>query len=132
MIRNTTGAEIIITKYDAEILQIPTGNDQKRFYDLETLDLISVKDIGVIRLRPYATVPRFFVYVGLFGKTRKLDTVPSTLIISVKTSSGKTIQGKSTLNLLPNIGDLEFYQGVFHPKKYVDKIRLPEEEDIPF
>ena len=40
VIRNTTAAEIIITHYDADVLQIPSGNDTKHFYDLETHDLI--------------------------------------------------------------------------------------------
>jgi len=130
VIRNTTGAEIIITEYDAEILQVPSGDDSKQFYDLETFDLISVDDIGAIRLRPYTTVPRILVLVSHFGKDRKLDTVPTTVVISAKTSSGKIIQGKSTLRVMPRISDLEVYQGTIHPKKYVDKIREPE--NIPF
>lgn len=114
-------------------MQIPSGNDDKRFYDLETFDLISVDDIGAVRLRPYATIPRVLVLICNFGKDRKLEAIPTTLVISAKTSSGKIIQGKVTLNLVTKINDLEYFRDNFHPKKYADKVRTPEEEDdIPF
>lgn len=134
VIRNTTASEIIITNYDAEVLQIPFGDNNKRFYDLETFDLVSANDIGAIRLRPFATVPRLLVFVSQFNKDRRLETIPTILSITVKTSNGKTIQGKENLKLLSKfseLSDLEIYNGAIHPRRYVDKIRKPE-DDIPF
>src|SRR5690606_8330822 len=126
---NTTAVEIIITSYSAEVLQIPSGDDSFRFYDLETFDLISVDDIGAVRLKPYSTIPRVFLFVGDFDKDRKLDILPTTLAISAKTSSGKVVQGKATLNLVKGINDLEYFRGQFHPKKYADKVRTPEDDE---
>jgi len=131
VIRNTTAAEIIITHYDADVLQIPSGNDTKHFYDLETHDLISVDDIGAVRLRPYSTIPRVLVLVCEFDKDRKLESLPTTLVISAKTSSGKILQGKATLNLVNRIPDLEYFRDEYHLKKYADKVRTPEDE-LPF
>jgi len=130
VIRNTTGAEIIVTSYDVNPLQIPPGKESKRFYDLETVDLISVEDMGAIKLRPYATIARIAVVVSEFGKDRRLEAVPSTLVVEAKTSSGATIHGKATLSVVPRLPDIEQYDGLHHPKRYVDKIR-PEEE-LPF
>jgi hypothetical protein len=136
VIRNTTAKEIIITKYDVELLQIPSGGyDFKRFYDLETFDHISVDEIGAVRLKPYTTIPRFIIYVCNFGKNRVLDTIPTTLVISAKTSSGKIIQSTTTsLRIIPKLpDDLEIYENAVQPKRYVDKIRPPSgEDDIPF
>jgi len=131
VIRNTTGAEIVVTSYDANLLQIPPANDDKRFYELETVDLISVEDVGAIKLRPYAAIARIVIVVSDFDEGRRLDTVPSTLVVEAKTSSGATIHGKATLSVVPRFPDIKVHDGRYHPKQYVDKIGVPEEE-IPF
>lgn len=133
VIRNTTGAEIIVTSYTAKILNIPPGPDDNRFYDMETADLISVQDICPVKLQPYATIPRIVILVNSFDENRKLERVPSTLVVEATTSSGKTMRGTATLSVVPHLPDVEFYDGAYHPKRYVDKIRPPEvEEEIPF
>jgi hypothetical protein len=134
VIRNTTSTEIVVTDYTANILQIPPGPRNLRFYDLETKDLISVEDVGPIKLHPHAAIPRMLILSERFGADRRQEAVPATLSIEVTTSSGKKVQGNATLNIITRMpSDVEAYQGVFHPKKYLEKIRPAEEEDdIPF
>lgn len=135
VIRNTTSTEIVITDYTAKVLQIPPGLNNLRFYELETKDLISVEDVGAIKLHPHAAIPRMLILSERFGPERRLEDVPTTLSIEVTTSSGKKIQGNATLNIITRMpNDIEAYQSIFHPKKYVEKIRPPAEEepDIPF
>ena len=141
VIRNTTGAEIIVTSYTAKILNIPPGPDDKRFYDLETADLISVEDICPVKLQPYTTIPRIVILASNFDEGRRLERVPSTLVVEATTSSGATIRGTAAFSIVPqHLPDVEFYDYLYHPKRYLDKIRppkLPEEppeegEEIPF
>lgn len=135
VIRNTTAAEIIVTSYDANLLQIPPGDDRKCFYEWETFDLISVEDMGAIKLRPYAAIARVALIESHFDQERKLNTVPSTLVVEAWTSSGAIIHGSATLSVVPRLADIEFYRGRLHTTKYVDKIRPepePEEGEIPF
>lgn len=138
VIRNTTSMEIIVTSYDANLLHIPPPSgllslDQsKRFYELETADLISTDDIGAVKLRPYSTIARQVILQDSFHKERRLDTVPSTLVVRAETSSGITIQGATSLNLVPFISDIEKpgFDLLYHPKKYVEKIKPKEEEEL--
>jgi hypothetical protein len=131
VIRNTTGAEIIVTNYDANILYISPGEDIKRFYDLETADLISVEDIGPIKLRPHGAIARILVIDSNFDKDRRLDTIPPTLVIEARTSSGATIHGTATLSVVTRIPDIDVYRKQVHPKKYIEKLK-EEEGTIPF
>jgi len=131
VIRNTTGAEIVVTSYDARLLQVPPGPDIKNFYDLETADLISVQDVGAIKLQPYGAIARTVVIQSYFGPPRKLEEVPSTLVVEARTSSGATIQGRATLSIVPRFPDVKSYKGLYHLKQYVEKIRA-EAEEIPF
>ena len=125
VIRNTTSMEIIVTSYVANLLHIPPPSGRgplehsKRFYELETADLISKDHIGAIKLRPYSTIAREVILQNSFHEERRLDTVPSTLVIRAETSSGVTVQGVTSLNLVPFILDIEKYAFVHHPKKYL-------------
>jgi hypothetical protein len=135
VIRNTTAAEIIVRDYFAEVPNIPFWVDEVDYYDLETFDLISKRDVGAIRLMPYATIPRAVVYVANFDKGRKLerDALPTTLTISVMTSSGKTIQGSATINVIGALAGLVGYDGKVYPVRYYAKVFAPPPEDeIPF
>jgi hypothetical protein len=132
VIRNTTGAELVITSYDVKIMQIPSVDSIKEFFELDTLDLISKDDFGAIRLKPLETIPRCFIFVGNFGLRGRLEKPPTTAAIEVYLSNGNVIQGNCTLNILPTLpDDIEHYQGYWRPRKYVERIRPPEEE-IPF
>ncbi len=133
VIRNTTPAEIIITNYGTELLSIPAGSDIITFYDLETFDVVSVDDFGAIRLKPYATIPRALVFVTKFDKDRKLaeDALPTTLVISVTTSSGKVIRRSAELNLVLGWPGVTVHEGVFVPTKFAEKFK-DEEDDVPF
>ena len=140
VIRNTTGAEIIVTSYDTNVLQIPPGHIRKSFYDLETFDLISVEDIGTIKLQPYAAIARMVILEDDFDEERKLDTAPSTLVVEAKTSSGATIHGKATLSIVPRLppdlelGPHEKKYLQYYPKQYLDKLgkRFLEEPPLGF
>ena len=133
VIRNTTGAEVVITSYDARLLQVPPGRDNKNFYDLETADLISVQDVGAIKLQPYGAIARTVVIYSRFGEGRRLEEVPSTFVVEARTSSGATIQGRATLSIVLRLPDIVFHKGTYHLKQYVEKIKVEEEEDeIPF
>jgi hypothetical protein len=137
VIRNTTGAEIIVTSYTAKILNIARVSEYKGFYDLETADSISVEDICPVKLRPYTTIPRIVILWSNFDEHRKLERVPSTLVVEATTSSGATIRGTAALSVVPHLPDVEFYEYSYHPKRYIDKIRPLEEppeegEEIPF
>ena len=128
VIRNTTSAEIIVTSYDINVLHIPPGHDKKGFYDLETFDLISVEDIGTIKLQPYAAIARMVILEGEFNSERRLDTAPSTLVVEAKTSSGATIHGKATLTIVPRLPDIElgphkknYYH--YYPKQHLKKLK---------
>jgi hypothetical protein len=130
VIRNTTAADIVITSYDANILQIPPGNDNQRYYDLETGDLISVEEIGTIKIRPYASVARIIVMTSYFSKVRILDQVPSTIALETKTSNGIIIRATTNINVVNRIPDLGVYEEKWHPMKYIAKFAT--DEDIPF
>jgi len=131
VIRNTTSTEIIVTSYFGDVLQTPSGVDEKRYYDLETYDLISVEDMGIIRLKPYGTIPRAFIMDSTFGKDRILDQAPTTLVVTVETSSGRTIQAKSTLKITPYpLLGISSWGGAFHPSKFVEK--REKDEEVPF
>jgi hypothetical protein len=137
VIRNTTSAEIIVTGYDVKVLNIPSGKDEKRFYELDTLDLISKEAIGAVKLRPLTTLSNFVIIESEFGANRRLENVPTTLAVEATTSSGNTIQGVATLNVVKHgVGDLEYSpDGVLHPRRYAEKLKPPapqEEDDIPF
>lgn len=142
VIRNTTGAEIIVTSYDANVLQIPPGHDRKGFYDLETFDLISVEEIGTIKLQPFAAIARMVILEADFSSERRLDTAPSTLVVEAKTSSGATIHGKAALTIVPRLPDIDLgmhEENYYHhyPKQYLKKLEEePEEEEgeeeLPF
>jgi hypothetical protein len=136
VIRNTTSSEIVVTSYDANVLQIPPGHIRKSFYDLETFDLISVEDIGTIKLQPYAAIARMVILEDNFDEKRKLDTAPSTLVVEAKTSSGATIHGKATLAIVPRLPDIkvgphekEYIQ--YYPKQYLDKLGMRFLEEPP-
>ncbi len=124
VIRNTTAAEILVTSYDAKMLRIPPGHVSKRFYDLETADLVAVEDIGAIKLQPHAAIARIVILASRFGQDRKLETVPSTVLVEATTSSGASIHGQATLGVVSRIHGVEYYQKRYHPTKYVDKIRV--------
>ncbi|MEW5870996.1 MAG: hypothetical protein AB1894_17110 [Chloroflexota bacterium] len=135
VIRNTTGSEIIITKYDVILIQIPPGDETKRFYDLETADLISVQDIGPVKLSPYAVIARTAIVVNTFSKNRRLETPPSALAVIVTTSSGNVLQGTASLRIVRGVpDDIKVYQEELHLKKYIQKIQTHSDNfnDIPF
>lgn len=137
VIRNTTQAEIIITSYGSSIVNVPTGAvDIKRYYDLETFDLIEIEDIGAIKLQPLASLPRMAIIVSSFDERRKLETPPATVMVEAITSSGRVIQKNATLTVVQRFTDISHYQGQNHPKKYIEKILAStgaqEEDDIPF
>ncbi len=127
VIRNTTGAEVVVTSYDVRLLQVPPGRDDKNFYDLETADLISVEDVGAIKLQPYGAIARTVVIHSRFGESRKLEKVPLTLVAEARTSSGATIQRKATLSIVSRLPNVVLYRGTYHLKQYVEKI-----VEIPF
>jgi len=130
VIRNTTAAEIVITTYDANILQIPPGTNKTRFYDLETGDLISIEGTDAIKLRPYASIARIIVQVCNFGKDRVLDQTPTTLSVETQISNGATIRSTTNLKIVPRMPDLGVYEGSLQPTKYIAKFAT--DEDLPF
>jgi hypothetical protein len=132
VIRNTTNTEIVVVDYDADALNLPV--DEKRFYDLETMDLLDVKAVGPLKLRPLAAITRLVVMEAVIDQNHRLETLPTTISIRAVTSSGTTIQQTATLNLVPAFPDVEQYGSSYHPKGYITKLRAMEadETEIPF
>ena len=131
VIRNTTAAEVIITHYDAGLFNLPAGDDVKNYFDLETHDYMSVKETGAIKLKPYASIPRFLVITSKFDKDRILEKAPSTVLISITTSNGVVGQVGTILKILPKKpDDVLLFEGSYYSRKDIEKT-FPE-DDLPF
>jgi hypothetical protein len=131
VIRNTTPAEIIVRQYNAEVSNIPYGQDVVDYYDLESFDRISQS--GAIRLKAFATIPCAVVYVARFDKDRKLEreSLPNSLSISVETSDGKVIQHSENLRSIKGLVGVVLNGDRVLPIRYFQKFVLPD-DDIPF
>ncbi|MCA9944790.1 MAG: hypothetical protein KC449_14980 [Anaerolineales bacterium] len=135
VIRNTTPADLVLAEYKANVLNVASDGQSFQYYDLSTYDLISREDLGAITIEPYGSVSKYFVANYLANKGSKIDAAPTTLTIEVKTSSGKIIQEKTTLNIVSDIPkglNLSLREGIYRPKKYLDKVGMEYEDDIPF
>lgn len=134
VIQNTTQAEIVVVKYDFAILLIPPGDDVKRFYDLETGDLMSLEDTGPTKLRPLSALTRQIIFEGRFSKDRRLETLPTTFVVTAETSDGSIVQGRATIKIVSLIPDMKRVGEDLHPKKYADKLVVEpkDETEIPF
>lgn len=136
VIHNTTGRELFIHDYDASIASLPTGEDRKTFYDLETSVIIPHQNRGNIKLKPNETLPRMLIIESAFDENRRLDAPPQDISILVKTSSGVTIPQTKDLNSVRKFHNLAWWKNGYHPKKYVDQMKeieaINKADEIPF
>lgn len=134
VIRNTTPAEIVITSYGAATLNVTSDIQTDHYYDLGTYDFVSREEVGAITLKPFGLISRMFVSAHKANGGNKIDYTPDTLAVEVKTSSGKVIQKKVTINVVSsNFPDMQLHQGFFRPNNYLEKIYIDQkEDDIPF
>jgi len=112
VVRNTTNTQQLITGIETEEPGIPEREgiitraeqfDEYVVFDLQTPKILGYDMESTSTLDPYATLGRCVYISRKFDEKRRLEKAPSTIIVEVKMSEGRSVVRNITLNEVPTI-----------------------------